>query len=157
MNTIMNVLKLVAAVAVCFVPAAIGSFFPPGAWYESLAKPAYHPPDWLFGPVWTVLYAMQGVALFLVWRQGWSRRSVRLAIIVFFVQLALNALWTPVFFGAQWIGGAAVVIVVLWLAILVTIERFRRVSVAAALLLVPYMLWVSFAAVLNFHLWALNA
>jgi translocator protein len=152
-----QVLKLVVALGICFVPAAIGSFFPPGAWYEALNKPVYHPPNWVFGPVWTVLYAMQGVALYLVWRQGLARRSVRVAAVVFLVQLGLNALWTPVFFGAQSIGGALAVIVVLWLAILLTLERFRRVSVAAALLLVPYLLWVSFAAVLNIHLWALNA
>jgi translocator protein len=152
----MDILKLVAAVVVCLLPSAIGGYYRPGEWYAGLAKPAYTPPGWLFGPVWITLYLLMGVAAWLVWRRGLDRRDVRAGLGIFLVQLALNALWSPVFFGAQSIGGGAIVIVLLWLMIVWTIWLFRPVSGWAAGLLVPYLLWVSFAAVLNVHIMVLN-
>lgn len=133
-----------------------GAAFPPDAWFAALAKPAWQPPNWLFGPVWTTLYLMMGVAAGLVWLRGPSP-AVRAALIAFGVQLALNALWTPVFFGVHALGGALVVIVALWLAIAWTIARFWRVHRVAAALLLPYLAWVSFASVLNAAIWQLNA
>jgi benzodiazapine receptor len=125
-------------------------------WYPALVKPAFTPPNWLFGPVWTILYLLMGVAAFLVWRKGLQSRAVRVALVWFLVQLVLNAVWSPVFFGWHRIGWALVVVVLLWAAIVVTIRYFLQVSRAAAILLVPYLLWVSFATVLNAAIWRLN-
>lgn len=139
----------------CFAAASMGAFFGPGAWYASLQKPSWNPPGWLFGPVWTALYTMMAVAAWLVWRQdGWGRQ--RKPLTMFLIQLALNALWTPLFFGWHLIGVAFFEIVLLWVAIATTLTAFRSVSRAAAWLLAPYLAWVSFAAALNFTLWRLN-
>ena len=148
-------LALLAWLAVCFAAAAMGGLFMPGEWYASLKNPAWNPPGWIFGPVWTALYAMMAVAAWLVWRQGGWRKQ-RKPLIIFLVQLALNALWTPLFFHFHWPGVAFVEIVLLWLAIAATMAVFRPVSHTALLLLVPYLAWVSFAAVLNLTLWRLN-
>jgi translocator protein len=139
----------------CYAAAAVGGFFQPGAWYDALAKPPWNPPDWIFGPVWTVLYGMMAVAAWLVWRRhGMPGR--RAALGAFVVQLVLNVLWSALFFGLERPGLALVEIVVLWFAILVTLLLFWRVRPAAGALLVPYLLWVSFALALNFELWRLN-
>ncbi|MHA6780412.1 TspO/MBR family protein [Pseudonocardia saturnea] len=123
--------------------------------YGALVQPVWAPPTWLFGPVWTVLYVAIAVAGWLVWRRaGWS--GARAALTVFAVQLVLNALWTPLFFGAGLFGVAFVEIVLLWLAIVATIVLFARHSRPAALLLVPYLAWVTFASALNLAIWALN-
>lgn len=122
-------------------------------WYT---QPSWAPPDWVFGPVWTALYISMAVAAWLVWsRKGF--RGARAALWLFIVQLALNAAWTPVFFGLRNAGAAFVVIVALWLAILATILAFRRERPLAALVMTPYALWVTFAAALNFEIWRLNA
>lgn len=127
----------------------------PGEWYASLQKPSWNPPGWIFGPVWTALYTMMAAAAWMVWRRGgWEKQ--RKPLLVFLVQLALNTLWTPLFFGLHQPGLAFAEIVLLWLAIVATIVVFRPVSGAAMLLLVPYLAWVSFAAALNFTLWRLN-
>jgi tryptophan-rich sensory protein len=131
----------------------MGALFPPGDWYLGLARPAWNPPSWLFAPVWISLYTMMGVAAWLVWRLPRERRS---GLGLFLLQLALNALWTPLFFGARLPGWAFLEIVLLWLAILATLTSFARVRRAAAWLLAPYLLWVTFAAALNFELWRLN-
>lgn len=124
----------------------------PGVWYAALNKPAWNPPAWVFGPAWTLLYLLMAIAAWLVWmRDGW-RRPLRL----YFVQLALNAAWTPIFFGAHQLGWALVEIMALWAAILLTMLGFRRVNPAAGALFVPYLAWVTFAMVLNFTLWRLN-
>ena len=149
-------LALLAWLAVSFGAAAMGGLFMPGEWYASLKKPSWNPPGWIFGPVWTALYTMMAVAAWLVWRQGgWGKQ--RKALLIFLAQLALNAVWTPLFFGLHRPGVAFAEIVLLWLAIAATIAAFRSVSRVAAWLLAPYLAWVSFAAVLNFALWRLNA
>jgi tryptophan-rich sensory protein len=126
-----------------------------GSWYTGLAKPAWTPPSWVFGPVWTALYAMMAIAGWLVWRRGgpasWH------ALRWFAVQLVLNVGWSAVFFGLQMPGLAAVEILALWCTIAVTLRTSWRVSRPAGLLLVPYLLWVSFAVILNVALWRLNA
>ena len=126
------------------------------SWYASLAKPVFQPPNWLFGPVWTLLYALMGIAAFLVWREGTDRRDVRIALGLFVAQLVLNGIWTPIFFGAQSIVGGAVVIVALLVVLAFTIRAFFRVSRAAGWLLVPYILWVGYATALNLSIWVLN-
>jgi tryptophan-rich sensory protein len=148
-------LALVAWLALSFGAALMGGLFMPGEWYASLRKPAWNPPGWIFGPVWTALYTMMAVAAWLVWRQGgWSKQ--RQPLLIFLAQLALNALWTPLFFGLHRPGLAFAEIVLLWLAIAATIAVFRPASRVAAWLLAPYLAWVSFAAALNFALWRLN-
>jgi benzodiazapine receptor len=126
-----------------------------GTWYQTLAKPSFNPPDRVFGPVWTALYVLMAIAAWLVWRRaGW--REARPALALFALQLALNLAWSFLFFGARWIGGALVEIVLLWLAIAATIAAFRRHSAWAAWLMLPYLAWVSFASLLNWSLWRLN-
>ena len=143
---------------VCFLAAGLGSLFNMvslGGWYPALVKPSWNPPSWLFGPVWTVLYAMMAVAGWLVWRRGGP--GARTALQLFAVQLALNVGWSAVFFGLQMPGLAFAEILALWVAIAATLRTSWRVSRPAGILLVPYLLWVSFAAVLNFAIWRLNA
>jgi len=150
---------LIVFIVVCELAGILGSVFTtpsiPG-WYAGLAKPSFNPPSWLFGPVWTTLYALMGVAAWLVYEKGVKRPDVKKALSVFAAQLILNTLWSIVFFGAHLILGAAVVIVLLGAMILLTILLFGRISKPAAWLLVPYFLWVSFATVLNISLYVLN-
>lgn len=148
---------LVAAAGLCFAAAAAGSVATAasvGDWYPTLIKPAWTPPGWVFGPVWTVLYAAMAVAAWLVWRSSTAVRES--ALMLFALQLALNVAWSWLFFGFKRIDLALVEILVLWAAIAVTIAAFARARVAAAWLLMPYLAWVSFAAVLNAALLGLN-
>jgi benzodiazapine receptor len=147
------------SIVACLAAGAIGSIFTRQAiptWYATLDKPVFNPPNWLFSPVWTLLYILMGIAAFLVWRKGLENKQVRIALIVFLVQLVLNALWSVAFFGLESPLYGLIVIVALWLAILVTVLRFYRISLTASVLLWPYLLWVSFAAVLNSSIWLLN-
>lgn len=152
---------LALAVVASEVVGASGSAFTAmglDPWYASLEKPALAPPNWVFAPVWTTLFALMGAALWLVWRRyGESdSRAVRLAIGLFVGQFALNLAWSAAFFGAQSTLAGLVVIVLLWLAILATTWAFSRVDWRAGALLVPYLAWVSFAGYLNYALWTLN-
>lgn len=134
----------------------VGSAFMPGAWYESLVKPAWTPPSVVFGPVWTALYIMMGTAAWLVWRRaGFSGAAVVLGL--FIAQLVLNTLWSWIFFGLRNPGAAFIEIIVLWVAILAVLIGFWRVRTAAGVLLLPYLAWVTFAAGLNMQIWRLNA
>jgi benzodiazapine receptor len=148
-------LALAGWLLLCFAAASLGAVFMPGEWYATLKKPAWNPPGWVFGPVWSALYTMMAVAAWLVWRRG-GFAAQRRPLGLFLAQLTLNAGWTPLFFGLHRPGVAFAEIVLLWLAIAATIEVFRPVSRTAMLLLVPYLAWVSFAAALNFTLWRLN-
>lgn len=137
----------------------IGSFFTIpaiGGWYQTLVRPELAPPNWVFGPVWTMLYFLMGVAAFLVWQKGVGRRAVQIALSLFLFQLVFNTLWSIVFFRFESTGGALGVIVFLWLAIVATMVAFSKVSKTSAWLLVPYLLWVSFAVYLNLSFWQLN-
>jgi len=154
-----NILKLLASLGVVLAAGGIGSLTTTMAiptWYQGLKKPAFNPPDWLFGPAWSILYLLMAVAAFLVWRQGLSAPGVKLALLVFLIQLALNALWSILFFGMRSPLAGLVDIVALWLTILATVVLFFRVSVPAGTLLLPYLAWVSFAAVLNAAILRLN-
>ncbi|MDJ0973439.1 MAG: TspO/MBR family protein [Planctomycetota bacterium] len=146
---------LVLWVLLSFVPSLTGIFFRPGAWYAALEKPAWTPPGWVFGPVWTTLYTLMGIAAWLVWRKaGWS--GARTALSLFLVQLALNAAWTPLFFGVHAMLVAFVCIVLMWLAVAATLVAFWRQTRLAGVLLVPYLAWLTLASALNFELWRLN-
>lgn len=147
---------LVVSVILCFTAAAVGGLFTDtGAWYQALEKPWWNPPDWVFAPVWTVLYLSMAIAAWLVWRRAGFRGGAA-ALGLFAVQLALNVAWSGIFFGLQSPGYALIEIVVLWAAIAATIAAFHRRSTAAAWLLGPYLVWVSFAAALNGTIWMLN-
>lgn len=125
-------------------------------WYPSLVKPAFNPPNWVFGPVWTTLFALLGIAAWLVWRRGLDDRPVRLALGLFAAQYVVQVAWSGVFFGLRNPSGGLAVIATLWVGIVATIVAFDRVDRRAALLLVPYLAWVSFAALLNYEIWRLN-
>jgi tryptophan-rich sensory protein len=154
-----NLPRLLATIGACQAAGAVGTLVTRPAlqdWYPALNKPPFNPPASIFGPVWTVLYAMMGVALDRVSRQQGMPAEVRLAQAVFGIQLALNALWSLLFFGARSPLAALVEIVLLWVAIVATIVAFARVSKLAAALLLPYLLWVTFAIVLNAEIWRRN-
>lgn len=152
---------LVFFFALCFGAAAAGSALTVpslAGWYAGIAKPAWTPPNSVFAPVWTLLFALMAFAAWMVWRRQHDLPArVRLALVMFLVQLALNVCWSLLFFRLRAPGWALVEILVLWLAIYGTFVTFRRVTALAALLLVPYFLWVAFAAALNFAIWRLNA
>ncbi|MFH0739626.1 MAG: TspO/MBR family protein [bacterium] len=154
-----KIIKFLMAIVLCEGAGIIGSVFTTpaiGSWYATLAKPSFNPPNWIFGPVWTALFFLMGVALYLVWSSNNSSAGgKKTAVLVFFQQLALNILWSVLFFGMQNPMLAFVEIIVLWLAILMTIFYFAKISKTAAWLLVPYILWVSFAGFLNFSIWRL--
>ena len=151
--------KLFASIALCQSAGIVGSIFTvstiPG-WYALLNKPFFSPPNWLFGPAWITLYALMGVAFYLVWSSGADQDKKYRAMTVFLVHLFFNAIWSIIFFGLQSIGGALIMILFLWFAILATIITFHKISRPAAWLLVPYILWVSFAIYLNYSIWILN-
>lgn len=152
-------LRCIGAIILCEAAGILGTFFTGSkiqSWYlTELIRPSFAPPNWLFGPVWTILYALMGISLFLVWEMKKSKERSR-ALSVFFLQLALNALWTPVFFGLEAAGAGFVVILTLWCTIIWNIFVFYRIKKIAAYLLIPYLLWVSFASVLNGAIWILN-
>jgi benzodiazapine receptor len=154
-----DVAKLVVSIAVPFLIGVFGSLFTADSlnnWYANLKKPPFNPPDWIFGPVWTTLYIMMGISAFLIWRQGLDKKIIRIALACFIVQLSLNAIWTPLFFGLHSPLLGLIDIVLLLNAIIVTIYAFFQISRPAAILLIPYLVWVSFATVLNASLLFLN-
>lgn len=154
------IFKLIVSIIACQLAGVIGSAFTTPAiptWYAALVKPPFTPPSWLFAPAWITLYVLMGISASLVWRVGLDQKRVRTALILFLVQLVLNALWSVAFFGLQSPLGGIIVIVLLWAAILLTILKFFRISTAAGALLVPYIAWVTFAATLNAYIYVLNA
>ncbi len=155
----MNWAKLLASVAACQLAGAFGAIFTRSAipsWYAALKKPWFTPPGWLFGPAWITLYLLMAVAAYLVWQKGLAFPGARAALAVFLLQLLLNALWSPVFFGLRSPLAGAAVIVLLWLAIGLTTILFWNITQAAALLLIPYLLWVTYASALNISIYFLN-
>ncbi|MGA2094410.1 MAG: TspO/MBR family protein [Sedimentisphaerales bacterium] len=155
-----NFARLIVSIAVPFLVGLFGSLFTTadslGNWFANLNKPPFNPPDWIFGPVWTTLYIMMGIAAFLVWLKGLDNKPVRIVLVCYIVQLFLNAIWTPLFFGLHSPLLGLIDIVLLLNAIIVTIFAFSKISRPAALLLIPYLAWVSFATVLNASLYLLN-
>jgi tryptophan-rich sensory protein len=155
-----TVVRLIILFALTFGAALLGAAFTTSdtlsTWYAGLHKPPFNPPSWVFGPVWTILYCLMAVSALLIWQKGLDNHLVRLALVLFLLQLALNALWTPLFFGLKMPTLALLDIIVLWLAVALTILTFAKISAPAALLLVPYILWVTFAVVLNAAICLLN-
>lgn len=153
-------LALVISILAIEIVGASGAIFTAqglGTWYDTLQRPTLAPPNWVFGPVWTTLFALIGVALWLVWRQSSIEPGdVRLAVAVFVVHFVFNLGWSAAFFGLQNVGLGLAVILILWVLIVATIWAFNRVDRRAALLLIPYLLWVSFATYLNYQIWVLN-
>ncbi len=165
MPRVLSIFALIGFLVLSFSAAGIGALlFPggPGDWYRELQKPQGTPPSWVFGPVWSMLYTLMAVAAWRVWR----RRRVPISpkprppldrpLLLFFTQLALNAMWTPVFFGWQQPAWAVLVIILLLAAIMTTLLAFRRVDGIAVMLLIPYLAWVSYATYLNLGFWLLN-
>jgi len=155
-----NLAKLIVSLAVPILVGLAGSLFTTadslGNWYANLNKPSFNPPNWIFGPVWTTLYIMMGISAYLVWRKGLDSKPIRIVLVCFIVQLILNAIWTPLFFGLHSPLLGLIDIVLLLNAIIVTVFAFFKISRTAAILLVPYLAWVSFATVLNASIYLLN-
>jgi len=159
MRALPDIAKLAIAIGASQMAGVIGSVFTArtvSSWYLTLRKPAWTPPGSVIGPVWIALYLVMGIAAFLVWRKGLGHVGVRIALVLFLVQLVLNALWSAAFFGLASPLAGFIVIVVLWIAILATIAAFLRVSLGAGLLLLPYISWVSFAGFLNWSILVMN-
>jgi benzodiazapine receptor len=152
---IRQIIGLIVSIGICFAVAGLSSRYMPAEWYRLLQKPSWTPPNYLFGPVWTFLYASMGVAAWLVWKQaGFS--GAGLALGLFFGQLVLNGLWTWIFFGLQKPGLAFADIAILWAMILATMIAFWQKQPVAGMLFIPYLAWVSYASALNYAIWRLN-
>jgi len=154
-----NIYKLVISVVGCELVGLIGTPFTINSiadWYVYLEKPFFAPPNWLFAPAWTLLYFLMGVAVYLIWRQGWERPAVKAAIKVFLGQLFLNFLWSPMFFGLRSPELGLINIIVMWIMIVLTMRKFYPLSKTAFYLLAPYLAWVSFATLLNASIVVLN-
>jgi len=152
----MDIIALIVCIVICQAAGLLGSIFNFKSiprWYSKLKKPAFNPPNWIFGPVWTLLYLLMGVSFYLVWTSG---KEIGAAIIIFSIQLVLNILWSALFFGMKKPFIAFIEIILLWISILASIVLFIDISNTASYLLIPYLLWVSFAAILNFSIWKLN-
>jgi len=159
-NISTNIPKLAASIMFCLFAGLVGSFFTSPAipgWFATLVKPAFSPPNWIFAPVWTILFVLMGISMYLVWNKGLQNSDVRISLFIFDIQLVLNVLWSFLFFGLRSPFYAFVEIIILWVVIAFTIQNFLKISRTAGLLLVPYILWVSFAAILNFYIWNLNS
>ncbi len=156
-NHMPSYLKLILSITVCLAVGGISGFVTaneiPG-WYVNISKPSFNPPNWIFGPVWTALYIMMGIAFFLVWKSNVPVKEK--AYLFFGLQLILNFFWSILFFSMHALGVALIEIILMWVSILLTIVSFYPISKPAAYLLIPYLLWVSFASVLNFSIWKLN-
>ena len=155
-----NTVKLIISILIPVAVGAISGFFTtaeiPG-WYQTINKPTWNPLSWIFGPVWTTLYLLMGIALYLVWKSEAVQSVKKMAIILFAVQLLLNFFWSFIFFNQHQIGLALAEIITMWFFILLTIFAFAPINKLAAWLLVPYISWVSFATILNYTIWKLNS
>jgi len=152
-------LKLVISIAIPLLAGFIGSFFTSesvSTWYQTITKPSFNPPSWVFGPVWTTLFILMGIALYLVWTKGWKKDEVKIGIYFFSAQMVLNILWSFLFFYLQKPLYSFIEIIILWLAIFGTILTFYKVDKRTLYLLLPYILWVSFAAFLNLTIYLIN-
>lgn len=151
--------KLLVSIAICELAGIIGSVFTLSAiptWYAALVKPSFSPPNYIFGPVWTTLYALMGIAVYLIWQKGLQKKIVRNALIIFSVHLILNILWSIIFFGLKNIGLALVEIILLWTTLIIVIYKFRRIDPRTTVLLLSYLAWSTFAVYLNYSVWTLN-
>lgn len=154
-----NFLRLILAIIICQLAGIIGAFFTTPSiptWYASLTKPAFNPPNYVFGPVWTILYLLMGISLYFILQDSKKSREKKKGLIFFFLQLVLNSFWSIVFFGSQSILGGLIIILILWFLIFQTIIHFAKINKTSAYLLYPYLLWVSFATILNLSIYFLN-
>ena len=154
-----NLTKLIVSVIGCELVGLLGTPFTISAiptWYVTLNRPFFAPPNWLFAPAWTLLYFLMGVAFYLIWKQDWKKKKIRAAGLIFLTQLGLNFLWSPIFFGLRAPLLGLIVIIALWLLIVLTMKKFFPLSKPAFYLLIPYLLWVSFATILNAAIVVLN-
>lgn len=155
-----NPFKLLVSVLLCQFAGTIGSVFTAPSlknWYFLLEKPAFTLPSWIFFPAWFILYTLMGISFYLVWEKGLQEQEAKMGLLIFGIQLGLNVLWSFLFFGLKSPYYAFVEIILLWLAIFLTILKFRKISKIASYLLFPYILWVSFAMLLNYYIWILNS
>lgn len=158
-KTLRGIIKLIISIVICQLAGFFGSLFTRPAiptWYTTLSKPTFTPPNWVFSPVWITLFVLMGISAFLVWNKGLDYKGVKKALTIFIIQLILNTFWSLAFFGLKSPLFGFLVIIILWVAILFTISNFFKVTKTAGILLIPYILWVSFAAALNFSIWRLN-
>jgi benzodiazapine receptor len=156
---LVEIIKVIASIMICQSAGAIGAIFTRKSiptWYRYLEKPAFAPSGRVIGTVWIILYTLMGISLYLISRKGWSQPGVKRAVGIFMAQLSINVLWSWAFFYLRSPGAGLAVIGALWISILSTIMKFKRLSGAAALLLVPYLIWVSIAGYLNYSIWRLN-
>lgn len=154
-----NVIKLLGCIALCELAGIIGSVFTfqsVATWFPTLQKPFFSPPNWIFGPVWTTLYLLMGVALYLIWTSAKNNKFRMKAFVAFGIQLILNTFWSIIFFGLHSTFYAVLELVLLCVMIVVTIQYFWKIKPLAAKLLLPYLAWCSFALILNFAIWQLN-
>jgi benzodiazapine receptor len=154
-----NLPKLIVSVVGCELVGFLGTPFTISAittWYATLNKPFFAPPNWIFGPVWTLLYFLMGVSFYLIWKIGWQKKKVKDAGLFFLAQLVLNFIWSPIFFGLRSPLLGLIVIVAMWTLIVMTMKKFYPLSRMAFYLLIPYLLWVSFATILNATILVLN-
>jgi tryptophan-rich sensory protein len=156
---IRKIVKIIIAILVCQLAGVIGSIFTMSSiptWYATLQKPSFSPPNWLFGPVWTTLFTLMGISLYLVWDRTSRSKETKKPLVIFGVQLVLNIFWSVLFFGLKSPFYSFIEIIILWLAIAFNIFKFYKISKNAGLLLIPYLLWVTVATILNFYIWMLN-
>ncbi len=154
-----NLSKLIISIIGCELVGLLGTPFTVSAistWYVTLNKPSFSPPNWVFGPMWTLLYFLIGIAFYLIWKQGWKKKKAVIAGKYFLTQLALNGIWSPIFFGLRSPLLGLIVIVAMWVMIVMTMKKFYTLSRLAFYLLVPYLAWVSFATILNGAIVLLN-
>jgi translocator protein len=155
----MKIIKFIISIALCFSVAALGgaaTYSSIPTWYALLNKPFFNPPNWIFGPVWTILYFLMAVSLYIVWDKNVKNKKKEQAMKIFILQLILNLMWSLVFFGFHQPLLALLTIVALWISIFTTIKSFYKISKASAYLLYPYIFWVSFASILNLAITVLN-
>lgn len=151
--------KCIISIAIPLAIGGVSGFFTTegvATWFTTVNKPSFNPPNWLFAPVWTALYIMMGIGFFLIWKSNAAATLKNKAIRIYFIQLSFNFLWSFLFFYMHQPGWALLDILLLWVSIILTMFAFRKVSVAAPWLLLPYICWVSFATLLNYSIWRLN-
>ncbi len=155
----MNLKRLIISLILPQLAGAAGALFTAPAiptWYAALQKPAFSPPNWLFGPVWLILYLLMGIAVYLIWQKITENDKVKTALWLFWLHLFFNAAWSPVFFGLKNPGLALINIFIIWIFIILLLIKFWKINKLSSYLLVPYLLWVSFATLLNYSIWQLN-
>jgi len=154
-----DIIKLIVSISICQIAGIIGSIFTSpsiSGWYADLQKPLFSPPNWIFAPVWILLFTLMGISLYLILKENLNDNTVKIGIAIFSFQLILNIGWSFLFFSLQNILYALFEIIILWFAILLTISQFWKINKKSSYLLIPYLLWVTFAAIINFAIWRLN-